>query len=214
MQNQANHRPIIGLTGGIGSGKTAVSDAFGTLGITVVDADVIAHRLTEPDSPLLPILVDSFGDWVIDSDGNYDRAAMRAYVFSHPERVKRLNAIFHPAIRDEIRRELAAARSPYVILSVPLLFETASSADSLLSLCQQVLVVDVPVDIQLKRASSRDGGIERVAQIIDKQISRDERLAFAKKLNADILDNSQSLDEMRGQVTDLHKKYLDLANNA
>lgn len=203
---------IVGLTGGIGSGKTAVSDYFATQGMDVIDADVIAHHLTAKGSPLLDTLRHSFGDWVVDNDGNYDRAAMRAYIFGRDDELARLNAIIHPAIRRAIIDELARATSPYAILSVPLLLEGRHSTPNLLELCDHLLIVDVPVVVQLERASRRDdNAIAQIQAIIDKQISRDERLKLATKLGADIVDNSQDLPTLYAQLAPLHQRYLAMA---
>lgn len=203
---------IVGLTGGIGSGKTAVSDYFATQGMDVIDADVIAHHLTAKGSPLLDTLRHSFGDWVVDNDGNYDRAAMRAYIFGRDDELARLNAIIHPAIRRAIIDELARATSPYAILSVPLLLEGRHSTPNLLELCDHLLIVDVPVVVQLERASRRDdNAITQIQAIIDKQISRDERLKLATKLGADIVDNSQDLPTLYAQLAPLHQRYLAMA---
>lgn len=203
---------IVGLTGGIGSGKTAVSDYFAAQGMDVIDADVIAHHLTAKGSPLLDTLRHAFGDWVVDNDGNYDRAAMRAYIFGRDDELARLNAIIHPAIRRAIIDELARATSPYAILSVPLLLEGRHSTPNLLELCDHLLIVDVPVVMQLERASRRDdNAIAQIQAIIDKQISRDERLKLATKLGADIVDNSQDLPTLYAQLAPLHQRYLAMA---
>lgn len=205
---------VIGLTGSIGSGKSAVSDYFAALGIQVIDADVIAHSLTTQGSDTLESLRAAFGAWVIDDAGNYDRAAMRAYAFDHPEALAQLNAIMHPAIHDEILDQLSKATSPYVILSVPLLFEGRHKTPNLLSLCSHLLVVDVPVAVQLERASRRDANATtQIQAIIDKQISRDERLTLAKDLDADVIDNTGTLDELHAKLAPLHARYLSMATN-
>lgn len=204
---------IIGLTGGIGSGKTAVSDWFKTQGIAVVDADNIAHQLTQKDSPILEILKNAFGNWVIDKDGNYDRVAMRAYIFNHSDELKKLNDIMHPAIRNEIIIQLKQSKSPYTILSVPLLFESYDKQNSLCELCQHFLVVDVDEQTQILRASKRDNAnLDNIKAIIQKQISRNDRLQLAKHLNADIIENMGNLDDLYQQLLPLHKKYLEMTN--
>lgn len=205
---------IIGLTGGIGSGKTAVSDYFAGLGIDVIDADVITHKLTQKGSDTLKKLQHTFGDWVIDQEGNYDRKAMRAYVFDNPNALQKLNAIMHPAIKDAINQALAMATSSYVILSVPLLFETRHNQPSLLSLCDCLLVIDVPTSLQQTRASQRDGNnLAQIQSIIDKQISRADRLALATTLGADIIQNTGTLDELFAKLAPLHQKYQQLAQS-
>ncbi len=205
---------IIGLTGGIGSGKTAVSDYFAAQGIPILDADVIAHTLTAKHSPLLMTLKATFGEWVIDDDGNYNRSAMRAYVFNHPAQLNKLNAIIHPAIYHTILNDHAKATSAYVILSVPLLFEGRHKIPNLLDLCQHILVVDVPIETQLLRASARDKTTsEQILNIINKQISRDERLELAYQLGADVIENTGSLKTLHAQLAKLHQKYLTMAEN-
>ncbi len=206
---------VIGLTGGIGSGKTAVSDYFATLDITIIDADVIAHALTAKGSPVLDILKAKFGDWVVDNQGNYDRVAMRAYIFDKPNELATLNAIIHPLIFDKITQQLQASNSPYTILSVPLLLEGRHKSPSLLSLCHHLLVVDVPTDLQLQRASLRDTTTpSQIQAIINRQISRDERLSLAKTLGADVVDNTGTLDELHAKLAPLHEHYLAMAKPA
>ncbi len=206
---------VIGLTGGIGSGKTAVSDYFATLDITIIDADVIAHALTAKGSPVLDILKAKFGDWVVDNQGNYDRVAMRAYIFDKPNELATLNAIIHPLIFDKITQQLQASNSPYTILSVPLLLEGRHKSPSLLSLCHHLLVVDVPTDLQLQRASLRDTTTpSQIQAIINRQISRDERLSLAKTLGADVVDNTGTLDELHSKLAPLHEDYLAMAKPA
>lgn len=206
---------VIGLTGGIGSGKSAVSDYFQSLGIAVVDADVIAHTLTAKDSPVLAALRVAFGDWVIDDDGHYDRAAMRAYVFDRPDALAQLNAIMHPAIHEQILGQLQSADSPYVILSVPLLLEGRHKSPNLLSLCDHLMIVDVPVAVQIARASRRDANATaQIEAIIDKQISRDERLTLAKSLGADVIDNQGSLSQLHAKLELLHAQYLAMAKRS
>lgn len=201
---------IIGLTGGIGSGKTAVSDYFASLGIDVVDADVIAHRLSQKGSPMLSAIKDAFGDWVLDTDGNYNRPKMREFVFNNPANLAKLNAITHPIISQTCLDELAKARSPYAILSVPLLIENKNNRPSLFHACDKILVVDIPTDLQIARASRRDGANpEQIQAIIARQISRDDRLAYAD----DVVDNSGDLPALYAQLAKLHQTYLALANN-
>ncbi len=213
--NTDTMRTIIGLTGGIGSGKTAVSDYFANLGMDVIDADVIAHTLTAKGSPILDTLKDTFGDWVVDADGNYNRGGMRAYIFDKPSELAKLNAIIHPAIFDEISHQLAHSTSPYAILSVPLLLEGRHKSPNLLSLCDHLLIVDVPVEVQLERASRRDANAKaQIQAIIDKQISRDERLSLANSLGADVVDNTGTLDELHAKLAPLHEHYLAMAKPA
>lgn len=203
---------ILGLTGGIGSGKSAVSDYLGKKGITVVDADIIAHRLTSDGSPLLITLKKVLGDWVLDHQGRYDRAAVRTRVFSDPQTLDRLNAVIHPAIHQAILDELGCSRSAYTILSVPLLFEGRHKSPNLLALCDHVLVVDTSAKIQRQRVAKRDGhNPTQIQAIIDQQISREQRLDLAQKIGADILVNDKTLDEIHQTLDILHQKYLAMA---
>lgn len=198
---------IIGLTGGIGSGKSAASDYFATLGIDIVDADVISHAITAKDSPMLPILSQAFGADIL-SDGELNRTKLRRIVFADPDKLACLNAIIHPAIRTQIKQALGDATSPYVILSAPLLLESIKDDDEgLRALCDRILVVDVPTDVQIQRAARRDGQSSAdILAIINRQMSREGRLAYAD----DVLDNSGGLDELHHQIDQLHQKYLGL----
>lgn len=196
---------IIGLTGGIGSGKTAVSDWFASQGIFVVDADVIAHRLSQKGSPMLTAIQNAFGDWVLDANGDYNRSAMRAFVFDNPTNLAKLNAITHPIISQTCLDELTKAHSPYAILSVPLLIENKDNRPSLFDTCDRILVVDVTPDIQLERASNRDkASPEQIAKIIARQVDRPTRLTYAD----DVVDNSQDLANLYQQLEQLHIDYL------
>lgn len=201
-------RPIIGLTGGIGSGKTAASDWFSAQGIVVVDADVIAHRLTQKDSPLLTTLKAAFGEWVVTPSGEYNRPAMRQWAFNDPTSLARLNAIIHPAVYQACLSALVAAKSPYAILSVPLLIEGKDKKNhSLFALCDRILVVNVDKATQVKRASLRDGvSSEQIARIIQNQASQEQRLFYAD----DIIDNSGTLESLYQNLLPLHQKYLTL----
>lgn len=204
-----NTSMVVGLTGGIGSGKTAVSDWFASQGIDVVDADVISRSITAKDSSTLQRLKDNFGDWIVAPTGELDRSALRQYVFDHPQALTQLNAITHPAIRTRIIQELEQASSDYVILSVPLLLESIKDDDKGLSaLCQRILVVDVPPSLQLERASRRDDqSKQHIQAIIDKQIDRHKRLSLAD----DVVDNSGDLTHLHRQLMPLHQYYLTLA---
>lgn len=203
---------IIGLTGGIGSGKSAVSDWFAMQGRDVVDADVIAHAITAKGSPVLDELKDVFGDWVIDSGGNYNRAAMREHILKHPAAITTLNAITHPHIQAQIKDALAKSTSAYCILSAPLLVEGMAKSPNLAELCDRILVVDVPESIQIDRATKRDqiklshhqDPVAYVKTIIAKQATRQQRLAVAD----DVVDNGGTLDELYVQLERLHERYL------
>ena len=210
MTKSPNLPFIIGLTGGIGSGKTTVSDYFATLGIDVIDADVISHTITAKGSPVLDKLALAFGTDII-TDGRLDRTYLRKIAFANDAKLTTLNTIIHPAIRTQIKHELDHANSPYAILSAPLLLESIKGDDKgLTALCNRILVVDVPTEQQIKRASRRDGqSDEDILAIMDKQIGREKRLSHAD----DVLDNSHDVNGLYQQINQLHQKYLIMANN-
>lgn len=199
------NKPIIGLTGGIGSGKTAVSDWFASKGIDVVDADVVAHQIMEKGSPTLQKLADALGDWVIDNSGEMDRAAVRDHVFANNKALLTLESITHPAIRQEIKKQLSEVQSDYVILSAPLLLESYEAG--LVSLCDRVLVVDASEEIQLQRASSRDTqSVDKIKAIMANQLSREARIEQAD----DVVCNNSDLESLYDQLEPLHETYLKL----
>ncbi|RUO23538.1 dephospho-CoA kinase [Aliidiomarina iranensis] len=198
---------VIGITGGIGSGKTTVTNLFAELGIEVVDADVIAREIVNPGTPLLEKITKHFAEHyhedILDGQGNLNRARLREIIFSHAEAKNWLNSTMHPAIRDDILRQLAAAQSPYVLLSAPLLLE-----NGLEKYCQRVLVVDIPEELQLARTQQRDDVTqEQVAAIIGAQMPRKQRLQKAD----DVIDNSGSPAALKDQVQRLHAQYRALA---
>lgn len=191
---------IIGLTGGIGSGKSAASAWFEQNNIVVVDADVVAREVVEIGQPTLLEIQQQFGEWVLEASGALNRTALRDYIFQHPEARKQLEAITHPAIRQSIIQQLTQAQSPYVILVSPLLFETKQHL-----MCQRSLLVDVPKEIQLQRASQRDGqSREQIERIIATQMSRTDK----QQLADDIVDNSADLANLYQQLQPLHQTYL------
>jgi len=193
----------VGLTGGIGSGKSAAADEFGRLGATVVDTDVIAHELTAAGGRAVPEVARIFGSDFV-AGGAMDRKRMREHVFSDPAAKRVLERLLHPLIREESRRRIAAAAGPYVVHVVPLLVESPDYR----SRVDRVLVVDVPEETQLARVRARSGLSEdEVRAIMHTQASRRERLAAAD----DVVDNRGSLEDLRKQVAALHQKYLQLA---
>jgi dephospho-CoA kinase len=195
---------VIGLTGGIGSGKSAAAEEFARLGATVVDADAIAHELTGPGGAAIPALRRLFGDDCIDASGAMDRAQVRALAFSDPDAKRRLEALLHPMIRHESQRRIAAATGPYVVHVVPLLVESGEYR----SRVQRVLVIDCSERDQIERVRRRSGLSEdEVRRIVAAQAPRAVRLAAAD----DVIDNSASLDELREAVRRLHERYLALA---
>ena len=191
---------IIGVTGGIGSGKSAVTDRFEALDITVVDADKVARIIVESGQPALEKIAEHFGAAILLADGSLDRAGLRAKVFSQPHERLWLEALTHPLIREEILAQLNSSRSPYVILSSPLLLETSQK-----SLAELVIVVDVPEQVQLERTVQRDNNdADQVRRIMAAQMSRSKRLELADMA----IDNSGALDKLDQVVKDLHEKFL------
>lgn len=196
---------IVGLTGGIGSGKSAASAWFEQQGILVVDADIVAREVVEVGQPALIEVQKHFGDWVLDEQGCLNRSALRDYIFKHPEARQQLEAITHPVIRNSIIQQLNQALSPYAILASPLLLETDQHL-----LCQRNLLIDVPVELQLVRASQRDGqSREQIERIIAVQMPRLEKQQRAH----DIADNSGTLEDLYQQLQPLHEHYLQLATS-
>lgn len=197
---------IVGVTGGIGSGKSAVTQRFEQRRITVVDADLAARVIVEPGRPALAEIAAHFGRDVIMPGGGLDRAALRQRVFADDGERLWLEQLTHPLIGEEILAQLQASRSPYSILSSPLLLETSQK-----ELTDCVVVVDVPEEVQLQRTMARDANDEQqVRRIMAAQMKREERL-----LQADIvIDNSRSLAELDTVVEELHKEFLARAEGA
>lgn len=193
--------PVIGLTGGIGSGKSAACARFAELGAAIVDTDDIAHQLTAPGGAAISALRAAFGDAVIDPRGALDRPAMRALAFADGDARARLEAILHPLIRAESARRCAAASAPYIILAVPLLIESGDYR----ARCTRICVVDCPEALQIERVRRRNALDEaQIRAIIAAQASRAQRLAAAD----DVIDNSGSLADLHRQVDALHLRYL------
>ncbi|WOX06397.1 dephospho-CoA kinase [Microbulbifer pacificus] len=197
----------MGLTGGIGSGKSAAAARFRSHGVNVVDADRAARVVVEPGRPALAAIAEHFGPTVIQADGSLDRAALRKLVFDDPTERRWLEQLTHPLIREEIVTSLAASPkthpAPYSILESPLLIESGQS-----ELVQRVCVVDLPEAMQLARASARDSNtLEQIRKIMAAQLARAARCAKAD----DILDNSGSLESLNAKVDVLHAKYVQLA---
>jgi dephospho-CoA kinase len=196
---------VIGLTGGIGSGKSTVADALAARGAGVIDTDVIARELTEPGQPALGEIAATFGADLIRSDGRLDRDALRALVFSDADARTRLERILHPLIKDRMLERLAALDAPYAVLVIPLLFETNQH-----TIVDRVLVVDLPETVQRERVQRRSGLTHsEVDRIVASQISRAERLTRAD----DILDNSGDLPALLAQAERIHCRYIELAGN-
>lgn len=201
----ANGRPfVVGITGGIGSGKSTVEQRFAARGITIVDTDRIAHELTASGGSAIAPIRAEFGDEVIASDGSLDRDAMRALVFADSSVRTRLEAILHPLIGQQSRARVAASTSPYTLLVVPLLVEKGNWQDRV----DRVLVVDCSRETQIARVMARNGfAREQVEAILAAQASRDERLAAAD----DVLDNNGKEDAIDPAVEKLHQRYLEFA---
>lgn len=197
---------IVGLTGGIGSGKSAAADAFGKLGAAVVDTDLIAHELTRAGGAAIPGVRRLFGDSAIAADGAMDRKAVRERVFSDPAAKQRLESLLHPMIRAESERQIAAATAPYVVHVVPLLVESPDYRKRV----QRVLVVDCPEPTQVERVRARSRlSTAEVEAIVRSQVSRAQRLAAAD----DVIDNSGTIAALQKRVRELHQTYLALARS-
>ena len=194
---------ILGLTGGIGSGKSAAASHFANLGVHLVDADQAARWVVEPGRPALAHIVDRFGEQILQDSGQLDRAALRTRIFQAPEERQWLEQLLHPLIREEIRNVLDEARSPYAILVSPLLVESAAQRQ----MARRVLVVDVPEQVQIQRTVQRDQvPEEQVRAILQAQASREERLRHAH----DVLVNDRDLAWLQREVERLHEFYLTL----
>ena len=191
---------ILGLTGGIGSGKSAASNWFETQGITVVDADIVAREVVAKGQSALQQIHVAFGDWVLSDNGELNRRALREHIFKYPEARKMLESITHPAIRESIIQQLQAATSPYVILVSPLLFETNQH-----ELTDHTLLIDASIDLQIQRAAMRDHqSIEQIEQIIQSQMPREQK----RRLADDIVLNDGHLDHLYNHLRPLHEAYL------
>lgn len=193
---------VLGLTGGIGSGKSAASQWFEAQGIAVVDADIVAREVVDIGQPTLQQIQQAFGDWVLLENGSLNRRALREHIFQSPEARKTLENITHPAIRNSIIQQLHAAQSPYAILVSPLLFETNQH-----ELTQHTLLIDAAIELQIQRASQRDGqNVEQIQKIIAAQMPREQKRAMAD----DIVLNDGELEHLYAHLTPLHEKYLQM----
>ena len=195
---------VVALTGGIGCGKSSVSDRLGALGAGIVDTDLLSRELTVAGSPVLAQIVATFGNGMLHPDGALDRAALRQCVFKNPDARTQLESILHPAIKTLMLERLARLTTPYAVLVIPLLFETGQQ-----TLADRVLVVDVPESIQIERVRRRSGLPEdEIRRIIASQTPRHERLARAD----DRLDNSGDPAALDALIQPLHARYLLLAD--
>ena len=195
----------VGLTGGIGSGKTTVKNFFEELGAPAIDADEISHRITQPGHAAFDEVVALFGTAQLDETGNLDRRQLRELIFREPSLKKKLEAIIHPRVRAEIRDFTNRADYPYCIICIPLLLETGAQ-----SRMDRVLVVDAPEELQVARVSQRDNAEEwQTRRIISAQTDRNERLRAAH----DIIVNNGNISNLRARVKSLHDKYMKIGSN-
>jgi dephospho-CoA kinase len=201
-----NHRTlVIGLTGGIASGKSAVAALFERFDVPVIDADVLARALVAPGKPALQDIIEAFGPGSVDASGRLDRDRLRQRVFSDPAARRRLEAILHPRIRGEIIAWISNIQAPYCIAVIPLLLETGQN-----DLVDRILVVDARVDTQIERAAQRDGlSRQEIDAVLAAQATREFRLAAADE----VITNDGPPDELEAQVRTLHEKYLAIARN-
>ncbi len=193
---------VIGLTGGIGSGKSTVARQFGSLGVHWVDADDVAREVVEPGTPALAEIAEHFGQGILTPEGALDRARLRQIVFEQPEQRAWLEGLLHPIIREELIRQLHPDdyNLPYVLLVSPLLLETDQH-----ELVEKVIVVDVPVEVQIERTMGRDSNSrEQVERIIAAQMPREQRLQRASA----VIDNNQPSDKVAAEVQALHDAFM------
>lgn len=199
---------VVGLTGGIGSGKSTIADYFAELGVPIIDADLVARQIVEKGSPLLSKIEAHFGQGILTEYGELDRSKLREIIFHQPHEKTWLNNLLHPEIRMEMTKQLDTVQFPYVLWVVPLLIE-----NHLTELCDRILVVDVMPEIQLERVIKRDKAqYDTVKNIMKAQVDRATRLSYAN----DVIENNQELSEsqpyLKQQVEELHNMYLILAN--
>lgn len=193
----------VALTGGIGSGKSTVSSIFQSLGVPVIDSDVISRTIVMPGKPCLKNIIDEFGSTLLNDKGELDRHKLRNIIFNDSEAKTKLEELLHPVIYQEIERAASSIDYPYCLIAIPLLIETQATEKF-----DRILLVDLPEAVQLARASDRDNtSIDLISEIIKNQASREQRLKYAD----DIIDNSVKIEELTNAVQKLHNKYLKLA---
>lgn len=198
---------IVGLTGGIGSGKSTIADLFAELNVPIIDADIVARQVVEKGSPLLAQINQHFGHSILTETGELNRAKLRQIIFDNEQEKSWLNNLLHPAIRQTMLNQLNQITAPYVIWVVPLLIE-----NQLTEFCQRILVVDVTPEIQLERATARDNSkIETIKSIMQSQVDRQTRLSYADDVIENTLPLSQNSEKLKAQIKLLHQKYLALA---
>ncbi len=193
----------VGLTGGIGSGKTTVAKLFSDLGVPIIDADIIARNVVAKDTPALKEITKQFGDSVLTKNGELNRKQLRDIIFNNAASRKWLEDLLHPLIREQMRDEINQLTTPYCILVIPLLAENPTPHP----LVQRILVIDAPETLQIERTMSRDNiSIDQATSILRSQVSREHRLAIAD----DVITNIGNIDELKNQAAALHQKLLSL----
>ena len=198
---------IVGLTGGIGSGKSTIANLFAKLGVPLVDADIVAREVVEKGSPLLTKIAEHFGDQILTAQGELNRAALRERVFHNEAEKQWLNNLLHPAIRERMQQQLAVQTAPYTLFVVPLLIE-----NKLTTICDRILVVDVSPQTQLTRAAQRDqNNPEQIQRIMNAQVSQQERLKWADDVINNDTELAQNLLHLQQKVLELHRFYLQQA---
>lgn len=191
---------VIGLTGGIGSGKTTVAERFGRYNIDIIDADIVAREVVEPGTPGLEAIVEKLGTDILLTDGTLDRSKLRQAIFDDNSLKDWLNALLHPMIREQMKADIAQATSPYCLLVIPLMVE-----NNLQTMTHRLLVVDVDEEVQIARTRQRDKvDASHVQKILAAQASRQERLDAAD----DVINNNGDSNELDGAVSELHQQYL------
>lgn len=196
----------IGLTGGIGSGKTTVANFFADLGITIIDTDILARHVVQSGSKALQKIVDHFGNEILNKDLTLNRNKLAGKIFNDPEEKTWLETLLHPLIREEVTKAKNKVSSPYCIIVIPLLVETMPNPD-----IDRILVVEAPQSLQISRVQHRDQRPEsEISAIIQSQASSDERLAVAD----DVIMNDGNLETLKADINELHKKYLSLCASA
>lgn len=202
-QTTLSHPLRIGITGGIGCGKTTVCDLFEELGINIIDADIVAREIVQPDKVAHQEIVEAFGSEILSENYEIDRKKLRNIVFDQPEKLQQLEKITHPRIISSMRAQVSKTTSPYCIQCIPLLFEKKLREE-----VDRVLVIDLPTKVQKKRVAARDGiNIAQVEAIMSNQLERKQRLSLAN----DVITNNGLVSDLRPQVIALHKQYLSLA---
>ena len=195
---------IVGLTGGIGSGKSIVSQLFAKLGVPVIDTDLIARELVKADSPALDEITHHFGPAILFDNGELNRKKLAEITFNNPDQRKQLEAILHPRIKHEMVQQVQQLDSQYAIVVIPLLIEAKQQ-----DLVDRILVVDCPTETQIQRVTQRDHrSAKQIHAILDAQASREQRLQIAD----DVIENTGSIEELKNKICKLHQKFLDISN--